>query len=388
MDVEQNRYSDRSFLIMAAAVGLVAISSPVNAQDTVKVGTLQSLTGEAQNYGTVFTQSLQMAIDEINASGGILGKQIQLVVEDSKCTGPDAVAAYSKLTKVDGVKIIFGSTCSGEFLAVAGQMDADKVLGLANVSHPDVATGHPFVYRNGPTSERDGLELATFMIKHGVKSVATVTQETDYAEGFRKAITKHLEGGGVTIAQQERTRAGDTDFRPLLTRLLGSKPEAIIFSMQSEESCGSFLRQVRELGYQGELYSSPTCVGNVTSNIAKDHMTGMYSVIAPVIEKGNEKGRSFLERYRAKYGETTEDFYMAAAYDQPYLVKLCAEKQQTLTDTTKLKECLDNIKEFDGAIGKFGFDEEGEITGVIPKVVRIRPLSERTEVNGLFEVVK
>jgi branched-chain amino acid transport system substrate-binding protein len=383
---EKQRRSSSRLLLMGMATLLLG-AAPAGAQSVVKVGSLQSLTGEAQNYGTVFTQSLQMAIDEINASGGILGNKLELVVEDSKCTGPDAVTAYSKLTKVDGVKIIFGSTCSGEFLAVAGRMDADKVLGMANVSHPDVATGHPFVYRNGPTSESDGQQLAAYMIKDGVKSVITVTQETDYAEGFRKAITKHLQNGGVKIALEERTRAGDNDFRPLLTRILSDSPEAIVFAMQSEESCGSFMRQARELGYKGELYGSPTCVGNATSNIAKEHMNGMISVIAPVIEEGNEKGKSFLERYRQKYGQTTEDFYMAAAYDQPFIIKHCAEKQQTITDTEKLKACLDNLKEFDGAIGKYGFDTEGEITGVIPKVVRIKPLIERTE-TSLFEVLQ
>ena len=84
-----------------------------------RVGVMESLTGPGETYGTVSVQAKQMAVDEINAAGGINGRMLELIVEDSKCSAQDAITAYNKLTDVDGVKIILGTSCSGAMLGAA-----------------------------------------------------------------------------------------------------------------------------------------------------------------------------------------------------------------------------------------------------------------------------
>ena len=101
---------------------------------------MESLTGAGETYGTVALQSKQMALDEINAAGGINGRMLELVVEDSKCSAQDAITAYNKLTNVDGIKIILGTSCSGAMLGVTPLAEKDGVVlfsGLA--SSPDIA---------------------------------------------------------------------------------------------------------------------------------------------------------------------------------------------------------------------------------------------------------
>ena len=105
-----------------------------------RIGVMESLTGAGETYGTVAWQSKQMALDEINAAGGVNGRMLEFVVEDSKCSAQDAITAYNKLTNVDGIKIILGTSCSGAMLGVAPIAEKDGVVlfsGLA--SSPDIA---------------------------------------------------------------------------------------------------------------------------------------------------------------------------------------------------------------------------------------------------------
>ena len=88
-------------------------------EEPFRVGVMESLTGPGETYGTVSVQAKQMAVDEINAAGGINGRMLELIVEDSKCAAQDAITAYNKLTDVDGVKIILGTSCSGAMLGAA-----------------------------------------------------------------------------------------------------------------------------------------------------------------------------------------------------------------------------------------------------------------------------
>ena len=108
---------------------------------------MESATGPGETYGTVAIQAKQLAVDEINAAGGINGRMLELIVEDSKCNAQDAITAYNKLTDVDGVKIILGTSCSGAMLGAAPQAERDGVVlfsGLA--TNPDIANAGDYIF--------------------------------------------------------------------------------------------------------------------------------------------------------------------------------------------------------------------------------------------------
>ena len=109
---------------------------------------MESVTGAGETYGTVAVQSKQLAVDEINAAGGINGRMVELIVEDSKCNAQDAITAYKKLTDVDGVKIILGTSCSGAMLGAAPLAEMERVVlfsGLA--TNPDIAEAGDYIFR-------------------------------------------------------------------------------------------------------------------------------------------------------------------------------------------------------------------------------------------------
>ena len=129
-------------LIPLLSFAFLACNGSDGGQDAepFRIGVMESLTGPGESYGTVANQAKQMAVDEINAAGGIDGRPLELIVEDSRCTAQDAIAAFHKLTDVDGVKIILGTSCSGAMLGVAPLAEKDGVVlfsGLAG--SPDIA---------------------------------------------------------------------------------------------------------------------------------------------------------------------------------------------------------------------------------------------------------
>ena len=142
-----------------AVLLLVAMACTDEADDgdTFRIGVMESATGPGETYGRVAVQAKQMAVAEINAAGGIDGRNIELVVEDSKCNAQDAITAYNKLTDVDGVKIILGTSCSGAMLGAAPLAEADGVVlfsGLA--TNPDIAEAGDYIFRTAMSDAQIG----------------------------------------------------------------------------------------------------------------------------------------------------------------------------------------------------------------------------------------
>ena len=215
------------------------------------IGVMESVTGTGETYGTVAVQSKQMAADEINAAGGVNGRRLEFVVEDSQCSAKDAITAYNKLTDVDGVKIILGTSCSGAMLGAAPLAEADGVIlfsGLA--SNPDIATAGDYIFRTQISDVQVGINTGNVLWADGVRRLATITEATDYAEGVRRTSVEQFEKRGGTLAAAERYGSDVTDFRSQLTKLLNADPDALHIAPQSEFAAGTIIKQARELGYQ------------------------------------------------------------------------------------------------------------------------------------------
>ena len=145
---------------------------------------MESVTGLGETYGTVANQAKQLAADEINAAGGINGCRLELIVEDSKCSAADAVVAYRKLTDVNGVKIILGTSCSSAMLGAAPLAEADGTILFSGVaSNPDIANAGDYIFRTQINDIEVGIATGNLLWSDGVRTLATITEATDYAEG-------------------------------------------------------------------------------------------------------------------------------------------------------------------------------------------------------------
>ena len=276
---------------MGTVMVATATPDPANA---FRIGVMESLTGPGETYGTVSNQAKQMAAEEINAAGGVNGRMIELIVEDSKCNAQDAITAYNKLTDVDGVKIILGTSCSGAMLGAAPLAEKEGVIlfsGLA--TNPDIAEAGDYIFRTSMSDAQVGVDTGNLLWADGVRSLATITEATDYAEGVRRTSVAHFEKLGGKVVGEERYASDVTDFKTQLTKLLGAEPDALHIAAQSEFTGGTIVKQARELGYEGPIYSEVVVIGTTALEIAGEAATGMKAITADLDPPTTRPRKSF-----------------------------------------------------------------------------------------------
>ena len=352
-----------------------------------RIGVMESLTGAGETYGSVAVQAKTMAMDEINAAGGIDGRRLELVIEDSKCSAQDAITAYNKLTDVEGMKIILGTSCSGAMLGVAPLAEADGVVlfsGLA--SNPDIANAGDYIFRTQISDIEVGIRTGNVLWADGVRGLATITEETDYAEGVRRTSVAQFEKNGGKVIAEERYGSDTTDFRSQLTKLIEAKPDALHIAPQSEFSAGTIVKQARELGYEGPIYGETITVGTTALDIAGDAATGLKAITAAP-DPNNPKAQEVLANFRERYKYITLPWHLGSAYDDVYIAAECLKRTNDDQDADGFRDCLYDIT-WSGALGNdYSFDEDGEVVGLSRAVVEVLPPEERTEENFGYRVL-
>ncbi len=374
-------------MVVAFSVMACGVIGDSDDDEPYRIGVMESLTGPGETYGTVANQAKQLAVDEINAAGGVNGRMIELVVEDSKCGAQDAITAYNKLTDVDGVKIILGTSCSGAMLGAAPLAESDGVVlfsGLA--TNPDIATAGDYIFRTSMSDAQLGVDTGNLMWADGIRNVATMTELTDYAEGVRRTTAAQFEKRGGQIIGEERYASDVTDFRTQLTKLLTADPDAIHIAAQSEFSGGTVVKQLRELGYDGPVYGEVVVVGATALEIAGDSANGVKAVVAD-LDPGNSKAKQVITNFKEKYDYITLAWYIGSAYDDVYITAECLKQTEDDQDADGFRDCLYDIT-WSGAIGSnYSFDANGEVIGLSNVVVEVLPTGERTGDNQGYEVL-
>ena len=352
-----------------------------------RIGVMESLTGPGETYGTVANQAKELAVAEINEAGGIDGRMIELVVEDSKCNAQDAITAYNKLTDVDGVKIILGTSCSGAMLGAAPLAEEDGVIlfsGLA--TNPDIADAGDYIFRTSMSDAQLGVDTGNLLWADGIRNLATITESTDYAEGVRRTSVEQFNKRGGTVVAEERYASDVTDFRTQLTKLLNANPDAIHLAAQSEFTGGTIVKQLRELGYDGPIYTEVVPIGATALEIAGDAATGVKAVTAD-LDPANAKAQAVLNGFRERYDYVTLPWYLGSAYDDVYITAECLKQTEDDQDADGFRDCLYEIT-WSGAIGdNYSFDSRGEVVGLANVVAEVLPTGERTEANGGYKVL-
>ena len=352
------------------------------------IGAMDALTGVAESYGNPLHQAKLLAVEEINAADGINGRLLELIVEDSKCAAQDAITAYNKLTDVDGVKIILGATCSGAMLGAAPLAEKEGVILLsASATSPDIATAGDYIFRTAINDLQLGIDIGNTLWVDGVRNIATITESTDYAEGARRTAVEQFERLGGAVVGAESYSFDVIDFRSQLTKLLDKAPDALLLAAQGEASGGTIIKQARELGYDGPIYSEIVPTAPEALNIAGDAATGLEAII-PNPELITPAGKDFLASFKARYGVVaTLPWFQGSAYDDVYIAAECLKQTENDQDAEGFRDCLYDLT-WSGAIGdNYSFDENGDVVGLFNVVVEVLPAAERTEENLGYRVL-
>ncbi len=311
-----------AIVVVVIAIVLInknkAVTSGSATADTIKVGIIAPLSGGAASYGIEGKNSVVMALDEINAAGGIAGKKVEYFIEDGKCDPAAAVSSWNKLVSVNKVEVMFGGHCSSETLTIAPLAARDHIPTFAVfTTSPVVQNEGEWVFRHISTNEYYASVLADQAYKRGYRSIGIITEVKDFPQTYTEAFIKSFQALGGKIALDERFQPTDKDYRTVALKLKGLKYDAIFVSTQASDVSAMVTLQINDLGLSKPyIYNHGFAIGPYTkaSNgyVPKD----LLSVTAGYAEQST-KLEEFNKRYLAKFGTTYNftPFYVAADYD-------------------------------------------------------------------------
>jgi branched-chain amino acid transport system substrate-binding protein len=234
-------------LAASAALAWLGFTAPAMAQDPIKIGVTQPLTGAFAASGNYVLQGAKIAEDEINKAGGVLGRKIQLVVEDNKSNPTEAVSTAEKLITKDKVPVMLGAWSSTLTLAVMPKLEEYGVPMLVETSSSGKITtsGNPWIFRISPTSEMEAKAFEPLVAKLGIKKADLLGTNNDFGLGAMQEFTKMLKAAGVTIGASETMDPKAVDFSAQLAKIKASGGDTL-FVTTAVEQITLILRQAKE----------------------------------------------------------------------------------------------------------------------------------------------
>ena len=366
------------------AIGVVIVAVLItislltkNTSINVKITGLLPLTGGLASYGEPAQRVTDLAVEEINKSGGINGGKLEVVYEDHKCDPKLAVSAFEKAVTVDKTNIIFMVACSGTVSTIAPNLQTKDVIALGTVTSANKLTGiSPNFFRNWAS---DGLEsklLAEYIKSKGYKNVGVIYEETDYAKGLKIALEDYLKDSGVKIFG-ESFASGATDVRTQVTKIQSSKPDVVFVSVQTVTSGELVLTQMEQLKFTPKLLVNDNILKS--SAILTNHKTLLEgSIGGDYVFTKTDKLNSLLQAYKEKYGVDCPQINICAAQYDAINVLANALKENGKS-TKGIIEYLKTMK-YGGTSGNISFDSNNNRSNAEYSLFEIK--------NGEAQVIK
>ncbi|RHW36196.1 ethanolamine utilization protein EutJ [Lysinibacillus yapensis] len=339
-------------------------SSSSESSDVIKIGANLELSGPVASYGSSIGDGAELAVEEINAAGGIDGKQVELVKVDNKSDNAEATNAAIKLATQDKVTAMIAPATSGNVIATAQIANQNKIptvtaSGTApNVTENADGTINDYVFRTCFIDPFQGVVAANFATSElGAKNVAIYADNaSDYAKGLAASFKEQIEANGGTVVAEEAYVADDTDFKSTLTRIKSANPDFVFIPGYYEE-VGLIVKQARELGIEAPLmgadgWDSPTLVELAGAEALNNtFITNHYSSQDP-----DETIQGFVDAFEAKFSEAPNAFH-ALGYDTVYYLKDAIERAGS-TDGEAIQKALAETKDLSLITGTFSVDEK------------------------------
>jgi branched-chain amino acid transport system substrate-binding protein len=359
----------RQALASGAAVLATTIAKPaIAAKEPIPVGYLPALTGPSSSTGIGINRGIQLAVQEINAAGGIDGRQLELITRDTQSDPTKAVNGAAELTRGQKVSCVFGPVNSGESLAVV------PLLARTNTPqvHPcwvDTLTDpqkYPACFRNAPTNQQIGGAANRYVLEVlKKKKVAVISDTTGYGTASVNAYVPMLKEKGAEVVYQGNVDAANPDLKPELLRMQSAGAEAIMPWSVNAGFLSRIINTRGQMGWDVPIVGQTTLGSGQTAALLEkqDYWAKVYpNNFRPVCFSGDgkltERTSSFLDRLksaRIEMGDTLL-WWIALGYDSPRLI---AEAMKNVgTEPDKIVGYLNQLKNFPGVYGDISFTAE------------------------------
>jgi branched-chain amino acid transport system substrate-binding protein len=348
----------RILIASIIVVSLLSACQPQgNSGDKVRIGVFMSTTGSTANFGISSVNGIKLAADEINAAGGINGKQVELLVQDDRSDAQEAATIVTKFVTQDEVHGIIGEVASSRSIAAAPIAQNAKIPMLTPSStNPEVTKKGNFIFRSCFIDPYQGAAIAQFAAKTlGAKTAAImVDRKNDYSTGLEKVIGETFTKFGGRIVATQSYQEGDQDFNAQLTSLKGSNPE-VLFVPGYYNDVGLIAKQARDKGITVPLIGGDGWDSEQLYKIGGTALNGSYFTNHYSPYDTDPKVQKFVNDYKAKYG-SIPDALAATAYDAARIMFDAVKRSKSLSGPD-IRDALAATKDYPGVTGTVTFNE-------------------------------
>lgn len=357
-------------ILTVASLGL--IFGCAKEENVIRIGAILPLTGSAARYGTWIQEALEIGKEEINSTGGINGKKLDIIYEDDQADPKIAANAMQKLASIDKVPIVFGSWASSCVLSQAPIGERTHTVIIGEAISPKIRDAGDYVFRIQPDARYYIRKLVPFVYNElEMKKVCIFYVNNDFGLDQAKVFEAEFSKLDGNILSSEAFEQGATDFKTELIKIRARKPEAIFCPAYTEIAI--ILKQARELGMKQQFFGSVPFENIDIVEAAGEAAEGVIYPHHFDSEAENELTRRYQQAYMKKYGRRSEGF-AALAYDAVRIIANVLEK--CANDTECIKTELYDINDFPGVTGMTTFDDRGDV---------VKPIVIKTVRNAKFE---
>jgi branched-chain amino acid transport system substrate-binding protein len=359
--------------VVAVGLGLIAVGCNKNGDSSsaggvIKIGEFASLTGKEANFGTSSHEGTLLAVEQINAAGGLLGKKVDLIVEDDLSKAGEAMTIVNKLISRDGVVAVLGEVASSRSLEGAPICQKGQIPMISPSStNPKVTETGDYIFRVCFLDPFQGRVLADFATRTlKAKKVAIFTDvKSDYSKGLAQFFKENFVKAGGQIVTELDFNGGDKDFKAELTAIKAANPDAIFIPAYYTD-VALICVQAKQLGITVPLFGGDGWEGEELVKIGQGAVEGTYFSTHFAPDFASDNSKKFVAEYQKRFKSAdgspkTPDSMAALGYDSA-MVLADAIKRAGTTDGPKVRDALAATKDFDGVTGKTTINEKRDAT--------------------------
>ena len=353
----------RLTLKLLAACGLVAACGASLAQETIKIANIIELSGGLASAGTNFKNGVELAVKEINASGGILGKKVQTLTSDSQ-SNPGVAKGLTQKVVDEGVFAIFGPVGSGSIMV---SMAESRKAEIPNFTGGEAASitqqGNPYVFRTSFTQSTAMPKLARYISEQAkLKTLAIIYANNDFGKGGLDAIKKGLDKSSTKVVAEISTDSGQIDFSAAVLKAKQSGADGV-FVYSNEEESARALRELRKQGWTKPIIGETTLTGQKVIELAGEAANGVVAHVGLTVDAPLPAVRAFRAKFEKEY-KYISDHNGMKGYSGVYILKAAIEKVGKL-DRKAVAASLHGLKlttaKEPGILMDVSFDGNGDL---------------------------